>query len=120
MKKSFCLLLTCLFLVGLWSCSKDDNPGPPSTKVAFKATLNGAQETPPNASTATGEANGTYDTKTKVLTLTITYTGITPTVGHIHIGPVGVKGDIVFPLAPPLDSPIYFTSPALDDSQETI
>jgi hypothetical protein len=45
--------------------------------VNLKADLKGSEETPPTPSTGTGTYTGTYDTKTKKLTWTITYSGLT-------------------------------------------
>jgi Cu/Zn superoxide dismutase len=56
----------------------------------FKATLDGASETPPNESKGTGTAELTYDTASKKLTYTITYSGLGGDVvaAHFH-GPAG-------------------------------
>lgn len=103
-----------IFLVG--SCKKD-KATTPDPNVSFAATLNGASETPPNASTATGSSTATFNTTTKILTITTTYTGLTATLGHIHKGAVGVAGSPVFPFTN-LTSPIVLTTPALDATQE--
>ena len=51
----------------------------------FTATLNGASEKPlPTPSTATGEFVGELNPTTRVLSYTVTYSGLTPTMGHIH------------------------------------
>lgn len=63
----------------------------------YTATLNGAAEVPPNASTAFGKAlvvlNGTS------LTVTVISTALTTpaSAGHIHKGAVGVSGGVVIP-----------------------
>jgi hypothetical protein len=114
MKKLF-YLLGLSITVFLAACDKDDTPDP---TVSFTANLTGAQEETPTGSAATGTAVGTYDKNTKVLTLTVTYTGLTPTAGHIHKGAVGVSGPVIFPFVAPLDSPISFTSDQLDSGQE--
>lgn len=43
---------------------------------------------------ATGNLTGTYDKATKVLNYSVTFSGLTPTIGHFHIGAPGVKGPI--------------------------
>ena len=117
MKKLISFLLpVSMFLMS--SCDKDDDT-PPDPNVNFAATLTGAAETPANASAATGSSTGTYNTNTKILTVTTTYSGITPSAGHIHLGAVGVKGDVVFPFVAPLTSPIVFTSTPLSADQES-
>lgn len=102
------------------SCSNnddDDNSTPTPVIVTFNATLDGASEVPANTSTATGTATLSYNKTTKVFALYVTYSGITLTDGHIHIGAVGVDGPVVFPLTS-LTSPINFTSIALTTTQE--
>ena len=55
-----------------------------STTKTYTATLSGAKEVPPNATTATGSATAELDGK--VLTVTGTYTGLSgaATGAHIH------------------------------------
>jgi hypothetical protein len=105
-----------VFMVAIFSCSKDDNnnPGPVTN---FTATLNGANEEHPTGSAATGSAVGNYNSDTKELNLTITYTGLTPSAGHIHKGAVGVSGGVIFPFASVATSPIVFIA-VLDATQE--
>jgi hypothetical protein len=105
------------FIIISCSNNNDDNSSP--VIVSFDATLNGASEVPPNSTTmATGTATLSYNKTTKIFTLYVTYSGLTPTDGHVHIGAVGVDGPVVFPLTS-LTSPISFTSPALTAAQET-
>ena len=110
------LLAVSTLLFGISSCDKDDDT-PPDPNVTFKATLTGAQEVPANASTATGEATLTFNTTTKIFTLAVTHTIASPTNGHIHKAAVGVSGGVIFPFAS-FTSPISYTSPALDATQE--
>jgi hypothetical protein len=66
--------------------------GPSRAEVLnLKADLKGSEETPPSTSAGTGSFTGTYDTKTKKLTWTITYSGLTgpATQADFH-GPAGV------------------------------
>ncbi len=74
--------------------------------LAFEASLDGLQETPPNASPGTGFGTFTLDTSTGDLTYNISFTGLLgpETAAHIHKAAVGVPGPVVFPL--PLGSPI--------------
>lgn len=113
------LSISFLFFIAI-SCSSSDDPAPTPTPiiVSFTATLNGSSEVPANASAATGTATLSYNKTTKVFTLNVTYSGLTATDGHIHIGAIGVDGSVVFPLTS-LASPITFTSPALSTAQET-
>jgi hypothetical protein len=75
----------------------------------FTADLTAAAVVPPTTSTATGTADVTFDTASKMLTWTVTYKGLTgkPTAAHFH-GPaaVGANAGPVVGLTGSLDSPI--------------
>jgi hypothetical protein len=68
--------------------------------VKLQAELKGSNEVPPNASSGSGRAEAAFDTDTKVLTYTVTYTGLTgPALGaHFH-GPseAGKNAGIALP-----------------------
>lgn len=121
MKSLIKIFVIFVFGSGMFSCSggySDDSYQPPAPIIVkFNATLDGASEVPPNASTAVGTATLFFNKTTKIFTLTVVYTGITPTDGHIHKGAIGVDGPVVFPLTS-LTSPINYTSVALDAAQE--
>lgn len=93
------LFFAVLILTGLefGSCKKSSS-NPMSSNLTFLATLNGASETPPNASTATGTATFTFNPTTYELSGTVTFTGIVATAAHIHTGAVGVAGPVTIPL----------------------
>ena len=110
------LLALFTLLFGINACDNEDDT-PPNPNVTFKATLAGTQEVPTNASTATGDATLTFNTTTKIFTVTVTHTIASPTNGHIHKGAVGVSGGVIFPFASFI-SPISYTSAALDATQE--
>ncbi|HEX4957889.1 MAG TPA: CHRD domain-containing protein [Lacibacter sp.] len=116
--KNYLIFFLVLFLGS--SCKKDKETTV-STEVKFKAVMNGANEVPANSSTATGEANAVFNTQTKILTVTITYTGLSAalTAWHIHKAAAGVNGSVVFPLGTPQASGFIFTSTALTTDQET-
>ena len=57
--------------------------------VAFKATLTGANEIPPNSSAATGTVLATYNKNTKTLALNVTWSGLNATAAHVHSGATG-------------------------------
>ncbi|HEY3400939.1 MAG TPA: CHRD domain-containing protein [Geothrix sp.] len=71
-------------------------PLPPYLRYAA---LSGADEVPANASTATGAATFSVDPATKILTGTVTTSGISGVAAHIHEGAKGVAGPIVIPLS---------------------
>ncbi len=110
------------FILILNACSKDyndnNNSYPPPTSGGYRAELSGLQETPPNASTAAATFIASYNIYNKTLTYSLTYTGITPTMGHIHSGAVGVAGPVVFDLNNVGTSPVSGTI-TLTDAQLT-
>ena len=85
----------------------------------FTASLDGAAETPPKATKATGSADVTLDTASKMLSWTVRYSGLSGpvTMAHFH-GPaaVGVAAGITVTLPPPLKSPVS-GSEAINDGQ---
>ena len=70
--------------------------------TAGLATLNGAQETPPNASTATGQGTIVFDSASpyEILICYVTHNVTNTTVAHVHTGAPGQSGlpDVVNPL----------------------
>ena len=69
-------------------------------KITLKADLKGTNEVPPNASPASGHAEATLDTDTKVLTYKVTYADLTgPALGaHFHgPGEAGKNAGIALP-----------------------
>jgi hypothetical protein len=117
MKMQNAFMAAAMPLLILWSCKKDD-PTPPSTKFTFAATLSGANEVPANASAATGSVTGSYDSTTKILSITVTYSGVTPSAGHIHKAALGVNGPVQFGFTTLSPSPFTFTSVALTAAQQ--
>src|SRR5687768_5378941 len=118
MKRFIKFLAISIITAGMVSCDKDDDDPVPDANVTFKATLDGASEAPtPTPSTATGTATLVFNTTTKIFTITVTHSITGATNGHIHIGAVGVSGPPVFPFTT-FDSPINYTSVALDAAQE--
>ena len=107
------IFFVCLIIFAS-SCKKSS-----SSEVTFKATLNGASETPPNSSVANGTATLTYNTNTKIFNIIVNFTGLSATISHIHEAPVGVSGKVVFGFPTPIKSPINYTSPALTFTQDS-
>ncbi|GAB3338321.1 CHRD domain-containing protein [Larkinella ripae] len=109
MKKTFAYLMTALVATALsvTSCSPIKDAPDKKDTVEFEGTLNGAQEVPSTASSATGTMTGTYNKTTKELSYTVNYTGITPIAGHIHLAPggPGTNGAVIIPFST-LTSPI--------------
>lgn len=64
------------------------------------ANLNGAQETPPNSSTGTGSAFYRIPDNNSEIKFQVTISGLQNVIlAHIHVGPPGVSGPIIFNLA---------------------
>ena len=102
------------------ACNKDKDEEPDNLVKFENIKATGAQETPPNNSTATATLNATYNKDTKILTYTIVYTGVNATNMHFHKAPIGTAGGIVVPIgSAPYASPINGTTPALTTEQET-
>ena len=75
------------------SCGNDN------AKLRF-ANLDGADETPPNSSTATGTAAYKIPNSRNSIQFSLTVENIENVVAaHIHVGAPGVPGAIIFPLA---------------------
>jgi hypothetical protein len=87
--------------------------------MTFHATMNGATEVPAKTTDGKGTVDASLDTATKVLTYTVTYSGLTgpATAAHFH-GPAapGANAGVMVPMAPPLASPIKGTA-TLTDAQ---
>ena len=69
------------------------------------------------ASTATGAVAGTFNNDTKVLSVTVNYTGLMPVAWHIHKGAAGTSGPVVFDLGTSFSSGYTFKSAALTTDQ---
>jgi hypothetical protein len=80
----------------------DATPGPDSglTPQTFTATLTGAQENPPVASTATGTVTITVNAERTKATYTVTHNVAGGNAAHIHKGAGGSNGPVVHPLVP--------------------
>lgn len=72
-----------------------------ATLVSLTASLDGLQETPPNASPATGSAVMTLDTVANTLTMTLDFAGLLGTQSNCHVhgpGGFGVPAGVLVPL----------------------
>ncbi len=87
--------------------------------VNLKGSLNASQSVPPTNSNGTGNLQATYDTATKQLTYTVTYSGLTgnATAAHFH-GPADPDktAGVVVPVQGSVASPIKGTA-TLTDAQ---
>ncbi|HEY6142974.1 MAG TPA: CHRD domain-containing protein [Flavobacterium sp.] len=101
-----------LFFIGN-SCSDSNDDVVTPAIVTFSANLTAVAGT---GSTAYGDATLKFNKTTKTFEITVNYTGLTATDGHIH----GADGGIVFPFSgtEPLASPIVLTF-SITDAQIT-
>jgi hypothetical protein len=116
------ILSTFLLATGLLAataCSNKNEKDPAPTVVALPAvsgTFSGAQEMPAVTTSATGNFTGTLDKATRELRFTVTFAGLTPTAGHLHIGAPGANGSVFLPFpfnnaaSTGFDSPITGTT----------
>lgn len=97
-----------LLILGVMALFMVGATGQAATRV-FKATLNGASEVPPTASTGTGTATAMLNTATRRLSWDVTYSGLSgpARAAHIH-GPAapGKNAPVVIPFTGNLKSPI--------------
>lgn len=84
-----------------------------SDSRAMMARLSGASEVPPVTSSASGMVDASLNTRTNVLSWTVTYAGLSgpASAGHFH-GPAmsGVNAGVALGLTGSLDSPISGTA----------
>ncbi|SFQ23682.1 CHRD domain-containing protein [Hymenobacter arizonensis] len=112
MQKKYASLLLASFGL-ITACSEKEETPPMSTTTELVATVNGGQQVPANASTATGTFAGTYSSANKQLVYTVTYQGLTPTIAHIHTGAPGESGSVAVPfqnLASPITGTVTLTA----------
>jgi hypothetical protein len=108
MKKIACTIAAIVLPLG----APNGLPAALAETITLRAALKGANEVPPNISPASGKAEATFDTETRVLTWTVTYADLSgPAVGaHFH-GPSepGKNAGIVLPFKA-VPSPIRGTA----------
>ena len=113
MNRKYALLsVASLLAMGLTmtSCNKNDNNPIVVGPDTYTATINGASEKPASTtSTAVGSFVGRLNEATRTMSYTVTYSGMTPTGGHLHrVTNANGTGPVVFPF-PNLTSPIIGT-----------
>lgn len=113
MKKNSILLsfVSLLALTSSLTSCNDHRAFPADAKIPLVATLSGAAEKPTSVSSAaTGSFVGVIDRATRVLSYTVTYSGLTPVAGHLHrVNAANGTGPVEIPFAA-LGSPIIGTA----------
>ena len=97
-------------------------PASRAKTTVFTADLKGTSQVPPIESAATGNAEVTYDDASKMLTWTITYSGLSgnATAAHFH-GPAK-EGENAGPMVPitQLDSPMKGSATLTEDQSQAL
>jgi hypothetical protein len=80
-------------------------------REGFTFMINGAQETPPNPSTATGSGFASLDREKENLHFEAIVNGLSDTLiaAHFHRAPAGVPGPVIFPLNQLIQAPFNDT-----------
>jgi hypothetical protein len=89
----------------------------------FMAKLDGASETPPNSTKGVGTVEADYDSATKTLTYTATYSDLTgpATMAHFHgPAPEGKAAGVMVPISGALASPIKGSATLTDDQAKAL
>ncbi len=92
-------------------------------EATYTAKLDGASETPPNDSKGTGTVDAKFDSATKTLSWTVTYSGLTgpATMAHFHgPAPVGKPAGVMVPLQGSLDSPVKGSAKLTDEQVKAL
>lgn len=93
-------------------------PPPPIYSEMYVATLNAATEVPPNPTAGTGTGTLAVDPTNRMMTATVTTTGVPGVAAHIHQGAVGVNGPILIHLTETAaGSGVWSASAQLTDAQ---
>jgi hypothetical protein len=93
----FCLVLGLALTTSFVACDKDDDDDEQTVFQKSGLILNGAQETPPVTTSASGTMDVSYDKTTKMLTLAVTWGGLSDNAVAAHIHGTAPKGVFAFP-----------------------
>ena len=91
--------------------------------VVYTAKLDGAAETPPNDSKGAGAVDAHFDTATKMLSWTVTYSGLSgpATMAHFHgPAPEGKAAGVMVPIKGELASPIKGSATLTDEQAKAL
>lgn len=125
MRHFYTFLVIPIILFSIISCEDEiSNKNIPTINssdnlITFTSDLHGTNEipVPDNPSSETGKATLTFDNTSKIFTITVTHSVISPVSGHIYIGESDAVGEPIFSFTT-LNSPINYTSVPLTESQE--
>ncbi len=89
----------------------------------LKASLASSSETPPNDTKGTGSLTGTFDTSSKLLKWSVSYSGLTgpATAAHFHApAPIGKPAGVEIPIKGELNSPITGSATLTDEQAKNL
>jgi hypothetical protein len=115
--KAFALRwISLLLLAVLAACSGGSSTN--GTPIIFTTTLTGANETPPNSSTAVGIGVLIFHPGDRTFTASVVTTGMADNAAHIHEAPPGVPGAIIFPMTKEPGRVVWNVRGTLNQTQE--
>ena len=125
MRRFYTFLVIPIILFSIVSCEDEISSDNRTTinssanLMTFTADLHGTNEVPvpDNPSSETGKAILTFDNSSKIFTIIVTHSIISPVSGHVYIGESDGNGEPIFTFTS-LNSPINYTSVPLTESQE--
>lgn len=119
MKQLSFFLMGAIMIGSLLSC---DIEGPDQNDIVkYEATINSSNTQPKATSSAQGSAVLEYNKTTKVLTYSVTFTGLTPTAAHIHKAqPWWETGPVVVPFTNFSTSPITGSATLTQDLEDLL
>lgn len=103
----------------LSACDKDDDDdikNPPGAKYSISGTASGNQEVPAVSTTATGTLSGSYDTVSKSLIYSISWTGLSGDAAMAHFHGPALAGEN----APPIETLAIITNGIAGAAKDTI
>lgn len=103
--------------VATFAACGSDSTAAPATTTTYVSVMNGANEVPSRATTATGTA--TFTLTGNILTFTVTVNGLTgpAAASHIHVGPGTATGPVIVPFVTAAVASGTVTSGLIDLSQ---
>jgi hypothetical protein len=89
-------------------------------EMKFKAALSGAEEVPPVETSATGMADITFDTESKMLSWTVEHSGLSGDVTAAHFHGPAATGEAAPPVVPIEVADLAKGSATIEDAQAAI
>ncbi|MGO4822097.1 MULTISPECIES: CHRD domain-containing protein [unclassified Flavobacterium] len=118
MKKYIVILFVLLVQIISISCDNCDDSQPTTASYTnFEANLNGVNQVPSNASTATGTAKLIYNNLTNTFKVTVTHSLTTVTAGQIYISNADTNKTTINTFTN-VSSPFTYTSAKLTPEQK--